>query len=228
MRRIQSDANYFLRPHTWTCLAIIVLCSASAMAFEKLTEAQSLIYDRGHLANTEQGQILNYRLVGEGARDEQAPSFEDQASVTVKATYEDGRRDVEIDFLTDERHIALPPFSGYRGNPIIIAMLEHIAQSMSARSGGGALYFRNRIRDAIASENVELQEKSTSYNNGDILATVLTIHPFVKDQHLAADDLLRQASIDIELSDDIPGGVVSVAVTARQNDEVFERLLSLM
>ena len=228
MRRTQSDATYLLRPYVWTCLAIIMLCSASAMAFEKLTEAQSLIYDRGHLANTEQGQILNYRLVGEGARDEQAPSFEDQASVTVKATYEDGRRDVEVDFLTDERHIALPPFSGYRGNPIIIAMLEHIAQSMSARSGGGALYFRNRIRDAIASENVDLQEKSTSYNNSDILATVLTIHPFMKDQHLAADDILRQASIDIELSDDIPGGVVSVAVTARQNDEVFERLLSLM
>lgn len=228
MRRMQSDTNYLLRPFIGACLAIIMACSSSALAFEKLNEAQTWVYDRGHLANTEQGQILKYRLVGEGAGDNQVQMIEDQASVSVKATHSDGRRDVEIDFLSEERHIALPPFSGYRGNPIIIAMLEHIAQSMSARSGGGALYFRNRIRDALASENVKLQKQNTSYNNTDILATVLTFHPFMDDQHLAEDDILRQVSIDIELSDDIPGGVVSIAASARKNDQVFERLLSLM
>ncbi len=228
MRRMQPGTNDYLRTCTWTCLAFLIVCSLPAMAFEKLTEAQSWIYERGHLANTEQGQILNYRLVGEGAVGGPIQSIEDQASVSVKGTHADGRRDVEIDFLSEERHISLPPFSGYRGNPIIIAMLEHIAQSMSARSGGGALYFRNRIRDALASEDVQMQEKNTQYNNTDILATVLTIHPFTEDQHLAADDVLRQASIDIELSDDIPGGVVSVAVTARKNDQIFERLLTLM
>lgn len=225
---MQSDTYYSLRPYLWACLAILIASSPAAWAFDKLTEAQSWVYDRGHLANTDEGQILKYRLVGEGAGENQTQSIEDQASVSVKATHSDGRRDVEIDFLSEDRHIALPPFSGYRGNPIIIAMLEHIAQSMSARSGGGALYFRNRIRDALASEDVELQKKNTRYNNTDILATVLTFYPFVEDQHLAADDILRQASIDIELSDDIPGGVVSVAVTARNDDQVFERLLSLM
>ena len=232
MRRLQSGTHYILRnvlrKYRWACLATIMACSHSALAFEQLTEAQSWIYDRAHLANTERGQVLNYHLAGKGAGENSTQLIDDHASVSVKATHPDGSRDVEVDFLSEDRHIPLPPFAGYRGNPIIIAMLEHIAQSMSARSGGGALYFRNRIRDALASEELELTENSTRYNNADISTTLVTIHPFAKDQHLAADDVLREASIDIELSDDIPGGVVSVAVNARKNEEIFARRLSLM
>ncbi len=107
-------------------------------------------------------------------------------------------------------------------------MLEHIAQSMSAKSGGGALYFRNRIRDAIASKDVELEEHTVGYQNNEYLATRLTVYPFLEDQHLGADDVLRQARINIDLSDDVPGGVISVNVSARKDDQVFERSLSLM
>jgi hypothetical protein len=210
------------------CVFVILLASlasAKASAFDKLTEAQSWIYDRSHLANTSKGQTLVYQYA---AKDELTSNIDDQASLSITNEHDDGRRDVEIDFLTDERHLALPAFTAYRGNPVIIAMLEHVAQSISAQTGGGALYFRNRIRDALASEQVEIETHTSEYENSNISATRLTFYPFERDQHLGSDELIREARFSIDLSDDVPGGVVGIQVHANRGEQVFERTLSLM
>jgi len=198
---------------------------APAHAFEKLTEAQSWIYDRGHLANTTQGQILSYHYTAQDATEQ---NVDDEASVAIMGEHDDGRRDVEIDFLSEHRHLPLPVFNGYRGNPVIIAMLEHIAQSVSAESGGGALYVRNRIRDALASEKVMVETQQLRYNDRDVVATRITFHPFTDDVHLSGDQLIRQSKFNIDLSDDVPGGVLQVKVTARHEEQIFERTLSLI
>lgn len=203
----------------------VFLQVAPASAFEKLTEAQSWIYDRGHLANTTQGQILSYRYTAQDATEQ---NVGDEASVAVTGEHDDGRRDVEIDFLSEDRHLPLPAFNGYRGNPVIIAMLEHIAQSVSAHSGGGALYVRNRIRDALASEKVMVETQQLRYNDRDVVATRITFQPFTDDVHLSGDQLMRQSTFNIDLSDDVPGGVIQVKVTARHDEQVFERTLSLI
>lgn len=206
-------------------VCLIALSITQANAFDELNKAQSWIYDRNHLANTTEGQTLTYDYVGADGGAEQ--EIADQASVMVVAEHDDGRRDVEVDFLSDERHIALPPFQGFKGNPVIIAMLEHIAQSMSAHSGGGALYFRNRIRDSLASEEVEMKQTSISLAGNEYDATSLTFYPFVGDEHLADNELMKATKFSIELSDDVPGGVISVQVSSRTDGEIFERKLSL-
>ncbi|MFK7859912.1 MAG: hypothetical protein AB8B64_13875 [Granulosicoccus sp.] len=211
------------------CLSIstliaILLMAGQSNAFDKLTEAQTRIYNHGHLANTSEGEVLSYSY---SSQDDALPGVKDEASVAITATHEDGRRDVQVDFLSDERYLPLPPFSGYRGNPVIIAMLEHIAQSISAQTGGGALYFRNRIRDALASEDVKLEELKISYKDSEFDATRITFYPFVEDEHLSANELVRQSRFRIELSDDVPGGVVKVEVNASRDAELFERTLSL-
>jgi hypothetical protein len=122
---------------------LLTLLTYPAQGFETLTEAQSLIYDRPHLANTTEGQAIGYSYEGADSRN---PSISDSATLTITRALEEGRRDVVIDFLSDERHLKLPPLNGFRGNPIIMAMLEHIATTLSAETGGSALYFRNRIQ----------------------------------------------------------------------------------
>lgn len=220
MRRVMRPEIYL----NILTLLVALLFAGQASAFDKLTEAQSLIYDSGHLANTEKGQILSYSYSGQ---DNDLPGVSDKASLSIMATHDDGRRDVEIDFLSEERHLPLPPFSGYRGNPVIIAMLEHIAQSISSQTGGGALYFRNRIRDALASEDVQLEEQTITYLDDEFTATRITFYPFVDDDHIAENALVRQSQFSIDLSDDIPGGVYRIVAIASRDAEVFERTLSL-
>ena len=220
MQRVLSRNNVL----TFLTFLAIFLTSGHANSFDKLTEAQTWIYDHSHMLNTSKGQVLTYRY---SSQDEPSLSVDDEASLSVTATHEDGRRDIKINFLNDERHLPLPPFSGFRGNPVIIAMLEHIAQSVSSQTGGGALYFRNRIRDALASEDVELEEKIITYQDGEFTATSITFYPFINDKHIGANELVRQSRFSIELSDDIPGGVFKVEATASRDAEVFERTLLL-
>lgn len=206
-------------------ILMIALINPQANAFDELNEAQSWIYDHNHLGNTSEGQTLSYSYIGDDGGAEQ--QIADKASVMVVVAHEDGRRDVEVDFLTDDRRLELPPFQGFRGNPVIIAMLEHIAQSMSTHSGGGALYFRNRIRDALASKDVVLKQSAVSVAGKEYDATSLTFYPFIGDEHLADNELMKATMFNIELSDDVPGGVISVQVSSRTEDEVFERKLLL-
>ncbi|MFK7996864.1 MAG: hypothetical protein AB8B87_22190 [Granulosicoccus sp.] len=208
-----------------SALLALALTAGQASAFDKLNEAQTWIYDHGHLANTTEGQVLNYRYA---SQDDALPRVSDEASISITGMHEDGRRDVKIDFLSDERRLPLPPFTGFRGNPVIIAMLEHIAQSISSETGGGALYFRNRIRDALASSDVEMEERKINYNDNEVIATRITFYPFINDQHIGSNELVRESRFSIDLSDDIPGGVLSVEVKASRDAQVFERTLSLM
>lgn len=206
------------------CLIITTLGTGLTHAFEKLTEAQAWIYDRDHLTGTTNGQIINYLY---SSRDQDSSVVEDTVSLSIVAEHDSGLRDVEVDFLSAERHLPLPAFSDFRGNPVIIAMLEHIAQNMSSHSGGGALYFRNRIRDALASEEIELQSRTASYNDIEYETTLITFYPFINDDRLRDDDIIRESRFSIELSDDIPGSVLNVTVLAKRETGLFERTLSL-
>lgn len=230
-----TQVLFMLNTHKRSCLrptlfftSVLLLVAWSTQqsnAFEGLNEAQSWIYDRSHLSNTTAGQTLDYSYKGE---DSSSVEINDRASLSIVSKHDDDTRDVEISFLTGERHLPLPPFSGYRGNPVIIAMLEHIAQTMSAQSGGGALYFRNRIRDSLAGSDVVLESHNIRYADKEYSGTRITFHPFLNDEYLGIDNVLRQSRFSIELSDEIPGGVFSVQVLATGNSDVFERSLSLM
>lgn len=226
MQAIKKLVNRCTR---WCILACFcygfTITSFSAYAFETLNEAQTHIYDSNHLSTTSEGQVLTYRYL---SQDSLSDTTEDEAKLSIVATHDDGRRDVEVDFLSDERHLPLPPFEAFKGNPVIIAMLEHIAQSMSSQSGGGALYFRNRIRDALASQDVQLEDGISRYQDSDYKSTTITFYPFVEDQYLAKDDVIRQSRFSILLSDDIPGAVLQVQVSAEDDSQVFERTLSLL
>ncbi|MFK7893202.1 MAG: hypothetical protein AB8B63_20475, partial [Granulosicoccus sp.] len=202
--------------------ALIFCCSllpAISYGFDELTPAQAWIYDKGHLANTQEGESLTYDYTALSA---EVPVIEDVASLSVTASHEGGKRDVKVTFLNGDNAMLLPPFRGYRGNPMIIAMLEHIAQSMSKETGGGALYFRNRIRDSLASDAVEMQEYEMEYQDQKVPATVLTFYPFKQDQYLNESPEMKEARFQIELSDDVPGGLYRVEVSTQGEDKLFE------
>ena len=193
-----------------------LLMVAPAKAFEKLTAAQSLVYDRAHLSNTTAGQQIVYGYRGQVTPDE---VIEDQVVLKVSKEHADNRRDVALEFLSAERRMFLPDFTAYRGNPVIIAMLEHIAQNLGRATGGGVLYFRNRIRDALATHEVGIEAVDSEYNGQTVDATRITFMPFVGDSYLAQQPEYTAANFSILLSDFVPGGVVGVAARSGQNGE---------
>lgn len=203
-----------------TLIGLLAL-SGVAQAFENLTAAQNLVYDTAHLSNTVAGQQISYRYRSQIATEE---IIEDRVSLSIKKTHKDDKRDVALDFLSAERRMPFPDFTGFRGNPVIIAMLEHIAQSFGRETGGGVLYFRNRIRDALAKESTRFEPITASYNGNTIDATRVFFSPFAGDPYLAERPEYTGAILSITISDKVPGGVISVAAKSSKNDVTyFER-----
>jgi len=196
-----------------------------AIAFDELNEAQTLLFDSPHLMNTREGQSISYNY--RSKVDEEQP-VEDVVTINVTAQVDEERRDVEINFLTDERHLVLPPFPGYRGNPVLMAMLERIAREIGEDTGGGVLYFRNRIRDGLAGDNVRIEKRTMSVNDNDVDATVLQFQPFENDQRIEPDSIFSEATFTITLSNTVPGSIVEVGInTPSQGPSAFSRQLTI-
>lgn len=203
---------------------LLVLCSMPTFAFDQLSAAQALIYETGHLGNTLEGDVIKYRYE---AMETSGDDVTDIATLTIDKSLAEGRRDVVLDFLTDSRHLTLPVFSGYRGNPVIIAMFEHIAQTMGAETGGGALYFRNRIRDALADTSLTVETGTTQYAEHKVATSSVSFSPFTNDTYLDKSSVLRDILFTVRFSDTVPAGVVEIAVTAHTSEQQFSHVLSL-
>lgn len=181
-------------------LAACCLTVNTASAFEELNEPQTLIYDTSHLEKTKAGStiVYEYRYLN-SASDE---SIEDEVVLSIVKEREDAQRDVSIKFLSDERKLPLPDFSNRRGNPVIIGMLEHLAQSMGRETGGGALYFRNRIRDKLAADDVEIVQTENK--------SEFSFSPFKNDPYVADRIALTESIITIAFSSEVPGQLLSI------------------
>lgn len=196
-------------------MAVTLATAGSAHAFGELNPAQSLIYGRAHLANLVEGDSLRYEY---RADDRRTPDVLDSATLVIAASHADGKRDVELDFLSDERHLKLPTFESWRGNPVLIAMFERLAQDMSNDVGAGALYFRNRIRDALAGDATRIESVEERLGDRPVQATRLSFRPFVTDAYLGSRPDYADAEFSVIVAEGVPGGVLAVGVAPADFD----------
>ena len=191
-------------------LGALLIGAPLAHAFEgdELNRAQVLIYETPHLAGTDAGEEIRYAWTQTGGA---GGTLEDRATLAVTAAGEDGRRDVTLDFLTGERRLELPPFEGWRGNPVLMATLERFAQDFAIAGGGGALYFRNRMRDALA-DAPSAEPAELDWAGDTVAGTRIEFVPFANDPYVGSRPGFAGATVRLELSDAVPGGVLSAAV----------------
>lgn len=222
----QSLDNSVVRLPPICIVLFAALCSSSALAFSQLTPAQALIYENPHLANTRDGERIRYTYRSENAG---GKPVEDTVLETITASSDDDeRRDVSIDFLSGSRQLNLPEFPGYRGNPVIIAMLEHVARTLGAETGGGTLYFRNRIRDALAHHQITVDDTRIDYDGRKVDARRVEFKPFAGDSYLAGFPAIASSTFRLVFSDQVPGGVVSIAARSEQDgDHAFSSTLMI-
>ena len=172
----------------------------NANAFEELNEPQALIYDTNHLEKTSAGNLISYDYSYINTNNDE--KVQDQVLLTITKEHVDAKRNMSINFLSDERKIHLPDFNNRRGNPVIIGMLEHLAQIMGQETGGGALYFRNRIKDKLADDSLKIVQSGSK--------SEFSFSPFTNDPYVADRISLTESVITIAFSNDVPGQLLSI------------------
>lgn len=173
--------------------------------------AQIALFDTPHLANITKPLTIQYDFSRDGSDDDDV--IKDHVDVIVTEVQADGRRDLEFDFLSGSRHRNYPPIENFRGNPLIMLFLEHDVQEMSETTGGSALYFRNRLRNAFL-ERAEAESVQFDFDGRSLAGTRVVVSPFVKDPHLATFPAIEQKSYEFLLSPEIPGGIYRIRTIA--------------
>lgn len=185
---------------TAVIFSIGFLTTKTALAFEELNEPQKLIYDTNHLEKTSTGNSIAYDYSYLNRTNDE--KIDDKVILLINQERDDAYRDLSIEFLSDERKLHLPDFKNHRGNPVIIGMLEHLAQTMGQQTGGGALYFRNRIKDKLADDSLEILTSDAR--------SEFSFAPFKNDPYVADQIAITESVITIAFSRDVPGQLLSI------------------
>jgi hypothetical protein len=191
---------------------IVVAASVALFALhaqaQDYSAAQRAIFQTPHLANIIQPVTLRYSYQHQGTLEQ---AFDDIVDVIITKVMPDGGRDVSFNFLSDKHHRDFPSVEGFHGNPVIMMFLEHDVAGLSSQTGGSALYFRNRIRDAFV-DRATAEEVMVPYGGKEVPATHVKLQPFLQDPLRERFEKFAEKTYEFFLAPDVPGGVYSIRV----------------
>ena len=192
----------------------------SSAQFE-LNEAQRLIYLTAHFEMAPPGTKISYEFERTGSKVQDV----DRVELTVTDIV-DGKNDIELEFLSGENAINFPPFQGYKGNPVIIAFLERDVREMSKTTGGGNLYFRNRIRHGLAGD-VSVAETQFEYDGTMVPAILIEFKPYENAPLRERLSYYADKTYQILLSSAIPGYVAYLQTFVVSDEYELQETLSI-
>jgi len=160
--------------------AAMLLCFSSAALYadEKISEAETLLFETNHLKKITKPEKLHYIFVKSGTLEQ---SFQDDVQVSIDKITPDGGKYVTTEFFSGPKRINFPPIEEAKGNPVLVFFLERDIREMERLTGGRSLYFRHRIRMALA-DHAEVRSVKIAYDGKEVDAKEIKITPYLNDE----------------------------------------------
>jgi hypothetical protein len=184
-----------------------------------LSGAQIALFESDHLAEIKSPAILDYSFHHAGSE-----PYEDNVALVLSEVHNDGSKDVSVEFLTGEHQMEFSPVSGFHGNPLVMYFLEWDVRGMHKLTGGSALYFRNRIREAFV-DQAEIADISITVNGRMEPATAITMQPYQHDPGIERYAAFRDKSYRFVLSPAIPGRIYAIEALLPANPAGAEAVI---
>lgn len=176
-----------------------------------LSAAQVALFETPHLQNVRQPETLDYEIVRGGDS-----GFTDRIAVHVRAIRADGSKDLSFDFMTGAHHQAYPELDSFRGNPLVMLVLERDVIEMKATLGLSAAYFRNRVRQSLVDQASVAEGPVTFAGPSGEMQTgpgrVVTVRPFEHDERMGRLPSVQKKSYVFVLADGVPGGIAELRI----------------
>ena len=139
---------------------------------------------------------------------------------------EEKKKYITFRYLKGRNKVRFPPQIGAKGNPVFMLFFERDARDMQRLTGGNALFFRSRIRHAIAA--TETKDISLNFKGENISAQEITFKPFTKTKLKNRVNRYKTKEFRITMSNKIPGYIYKIETftkdTQKANDIVRETL----
>lgn len=129
-------------------------------------------------------------------------------------------------YLKGRNKVRFPPQIGAKGNPVFMLFFERDSRDMQRLTGGNALFFRSRIRHAIAA--TETKDVEIMFNQNLISAKEISFTPFENTQLRNRVTRYKNKKFKVILSEKIPGHIFKIETYTKdsenENDIVKETL----
>ncbi len=171
-----------------------------------LSAAQIALFETAHLSNITHPTTLRYtyRRVGPAG-------FTDAVAVHVQAINPDGTKDVTLDYLTGPRHVIFPSIDHFRGNPLLMVVLDRDVAAMNSALGVSASWFRNRIRESFV-EAASISDATAQFQGASTPARAITVQPFRHEARLERIASLQAKRYIFVLADAVPGMISEIRI----------------
>lgn len=191
---------------TWSLLAPLAFVVLPCGAAEEFSTAEKALFATNHLATLRPPTTLHYSFRKSGSLEE---GFEDKVAISLRAQADGRCCSAAAEFLGGSRRLNLPQIESAEGNPVILYFLERDIREMQRLTKGQPNYFRKRIRMAVY-QGATLSETSVTYRGRSVAARQIVVAPYVDDPLRARFEALAEKRYLFTLSDQVPGGVVSI------------------
>jgi len=172
----------------------------------RLTQAQQLVFANDLMQKVPAGSVLEYRFTRHG---KDLPDYQDRITVTVTCVADDGKRDLQFDFLSGGHHLDFQPATAYRGNPVPIQFLERDIKELAAATEGASGYFRNRLRAAFA--QAQSEPVTIPVDGQEVPGVRITLKPFAGDPNSARFKDYADKGYEFLFSEQVPGGLYQIS-----------------
>jgi hypothetical protein len=170
------------------------------------SEAERLVFQQDHLANTRQPRTLRYVYAEEA--EGQAP-VTDRALLTLSNGTGGRCCDVHGDYLTGAATVNLPDIPEARGNPVVLYFLEGEVRRLQRTTKGQAAHFRRQIRQSLA-DTATVSETTIRWRGQPVPARQVRVAPFTNDPFRVRFEDQANTEYAIVLADAVPGGVYQI------------------
>lgn len=180
-----------------------------------ISAAEQRVFLDNHLANLAKTANVEYSFKRSGTLGD---NFEDKVVLHVRDGGKEKGRLVSADFLSGKSTLKLPEIPNPQGNPVVLYFLERDVREMERITKGKQLFFRKRIRLALADID-QVKPVTVRFEGRDIKADEVRVQPYLNDpvMQARAEKYEKKAYI-FTLSGQVPGGVYQIQTTVASPD----------
>ena len=186
--------------------SLLTLLLSQVWAADEFSPAERALFLTNHLAALRPPVTLQYTFRKSGSLE---AGFEDRVAVTLRAQTGAACCTASTEFLNGPRRVNLPEIESAQGNPVILYFLERDIREMQRLTRGQSNYFRKRIRMAVH-QGATIRDLTVIYQGRSVAAREFAIAPYLDDPLRARFEKLASKNYVFILSDEVPGGVVSI------------------
>ena len=171
----------------------------------EMSSANVSLFVDEHLVGIDEPSRIFYKFEKSSTLED---SFIGNVVLNIVKIDESKNKYITFRYLKGRNKVRFPPQIGAKGNPVFMLFFERDSRDMQRLTGGNALFFRSRIRHAIAA--TEVKDVKINFKNETFSGKEINFTPFEKTKLKNRVTRYKNKKFKVIMSENIPGHIFKI------------------